>query len=76
MPMYEYACRKCDHRFEKLVKSISSTEKVPCPECGSKQTERAVSVFAVSQGGAKSSTPASASGMCGRCGGPGPCGMN
>jgi len=78
MPMYEYACRKCGHSFEKLVKSMSSTDPIVCPECKSKQTDRKLSVFAVSgEGSSKSSSaPAMPSGGCGRCGGPGPCGMN
>jgi hypothetical protein len=47
---------------------------VACPKCGSNQTARTLSVFAVgSQSSAKSETPP---GMCERCGGPGPCGMN
>lgn len=54
MPIYEYTCRKCEKKFEKLVRSMSSTEKVACPECGSKQTERELSVFAVSAEAARS----------------------
>ncbi len=79
MPMYEYACRKCGHSFEKLVKSMSSTEAVICPECKLKQTDRKLSVFAVSGEGASGKSSGGASGdlpMCGRCGGPGPCAMN
>ncbi len=74
MPMYEYACRKCGHSFEKLVKSMSSSEAIPCPECASKQTDRKFSVFAVGSEGAKSAAAVPAG--CGRCGGPNPCGMN
>jgi putative FmdB family regulatory protein len=74
MPIYEYACKSCEAKFEKLVRSMSSQEKVPCPSCGSTQTARALSVFAVGAEGAKS-VPASAPG-CGRCGGPGPCAMD
>lgn len=54
MPIYEYTCRKCEKKFEKLVRSMSSTEKAVCPECGSKQTDRELSVFAVSAESAKS----------------------
>jgi putative FmdB family regulatory protein len=33
MPLYEYLCKKCGHRFEKIVKfSDKPTKK--CPECG------------------------------------------
>ena len=75
MPIYEYQCKPCGAKFEKLVRSMSSTEAVKCPECGSEETARALSVFAAvsSDGGGKSA--ASDGPMCGRCGGPGPCGM-
>jgi putative FmdB family regulatory protein len=77
MPIYEYACEKCDAKFEKLVRSMSAGEKVECPSCGSKETARAPSVFAVSAAEGKSNAAAAAPapGMCGRCGGPGPCAM-
>ncbi len=74
MPIYEYACKECDHRFEKLVKSAAAADKAACPKCGSGKTSRSFSVFAVGTESGKSSAPAP--GMCGRCGGPGPCGMD
>ena len=73
MPIYEYNCKKCDSKFEKLVKNAASADDVICPECGSKDTAKALSVFAaVAATPVKSST---SKGMCGRCGGPGPCAM-
>ena len=74
MPIYEYACKSCDTKFEKLVRSMSGQERIECPNCGSSETARALSLFAVGAEGAKSS-PAPPPGMCGRCGGPGPCSM-
>jgi putative FmdB family regulatory protein len=74
MPMYEYECRKCKKSFDKLLRSMSASnesEKVECPGCGSKQTQRKLSVVAVGSAAAKSA-PAPQGG-CGRCGGPGPC---
>jgi len=41
MPLYEYACRKCDHNFEALV---LGDESVECPQCRSGQLERLLSV--------------------------------
>jgi putative FmdB family regulatory protein len=41
MPMYEYACRDCEHTFEALV---FNGEKVDCPECHSVKLERLLSV--------------------------------
>jgi putative FmdB family regulatory protein len=33
MPMYEYQCRKCKHRFERIQKFSDPILK-SCPECG------------------------------------------
>lgn len=34
MPLYEYKCVKCGHRFEK-IESVDASAKKKCPECGS-----------------------------------------
>jgi putative FmdB family regulatory protein len=34
MPIYEYKCKKCGHRFEKLHQSYSDARVKKCPECG------------------------------------------
>lgn len=73
MPIYEYSCQ-CGEKFEQLVRSMNGQEKFSCPKCGSDKTSRSLSVFAVGAEGAKSSTSSAMPG-CGRCGGPGPCGM-
>jgi len=41
MPLYEYACQKCDHTFETLV---LGDESIECPECHSARIERLLSV--------------------------------
>ena len=33
MPLYEYQCRKCKHRFERIRK-FSDPALKKCPECG------------------------------------------
>ena len=33
MPLYEYRCTKCGHRFEKIQSFSADPEKV-CPKCG------------------------------------------
>jgi putative FmdB family regulatory protein len=33
MPLYEYQCKKCHHRFEKIQK-FSDAPMKKCPECG------------------------------------------
>lgn len=35
MPLYEYKCVKCGHRFEKIEK-VSASEIKKCPKCGAK----------------------------------------
>jgi putative FmdB family regulatory protein len=45
MPLYEFDCRGCGHRFETLVR----TGDVPaCPSCSSTDLERILSLFGVS----------------------------
>ena len=45
MPLYEYQCKKCQHRFEKIQK-FSDREIKKCPECGG-PVERLLSAPAV-----------------------------
>jgi putative FmdB family regulatory protein len=33
VPLYEYQCTKCSHRFEK-IESVSSSPRKKCPKCG------------------------------------------
>jgi putative FmdB family regulatory protein len=35
VPLYEYECAKCHHRFEKIERVTASTVKT-CPVCGGK----------------------------------------
>jgi putative FmdB family regulatory protein len=77
MPLFEYACRTCNHQFEALVRSNQTPE---CPACHGTSLQRQLSVFAAHTNG--SSTPAAREftpGPCGSCGdprGPGACSMN
>jgi putative FmdB family regulatory protein len=66
MPLYEYQCKKCGHRFEKIQKFSDKPIK-KCPECGG-SVEQVVSAPAVQFKGSgwyvtdyakKSSAPAS-----------------
>ncbi len=45
MPLYEYQCKKCGHRFEKIQKFSDKMVK-KCPECGG-QVEQMISAPAV-----------------------------
>ncbi len=45
MPLYEYQCKKCHHRFEKIQK-FSDKPMKKCPDCGG-PVEQLVSAPAV-----------------------------
>jgi putative FmdB family regulatory protein len=45
MPLYEYECKKCGHRFEKIQK-FSDKMVTKCPECGGR-VEQTISAPAV-----------------------------
>lgn len=60
MPIYEYACPKCNTKFEKLLRSMNDGRGVACPTCGAKNARKVMSAFAV---GAQAQRPAPA---CGR----------
>jgi len=50
VPLYEYQCTKCGHRFEK-IESVSSSPKKKCPKCG-RPAERLASAPAIQFKGA------------------------
>jgi putative FmdB family regulatory protein len=45
MPIYEYACRGCAHKFEQLVRTGDTPA---CPSCKSSDLERLLSSSAIS----------------------------
>ena len=49
MPIYEYACQSCDHRFEELVSSYGTL--VACPQCTSGEVEKLLSTFSAKVAG-------------------------
>ncbi|HLK50993.1 MAG TPA: zinc ribbon domain-containing protein [Bryobacteraceae bacterium] len=46
MPIYEYECRQCGHRFEYLV--LSSTRAAECPACKHKDLTQLISLCSMS----------------------------
>jgi putative FmdB family regulatory protein len=50
VPLYEYQCKQCSHRFEK-IQSFSAPEEKVCPECGG-EVERLISAPAIQFKGA------------------------
>jgi len=73
MPIFEYICRDCHHRFETLV---TGSRAPACPSCRGAALDKQWSVFAVST---TATTPSPQTAGCGTCGdprGPGACQLN
>ena len=62
MPLYEFACKKCGHDFEELVRSQSEADSVRCATCRSRRIVRKFSVFGM--GAARKSSGGSSCGSC------------
>jgi len=62
MPIYKYKCKKCGHKFEKLV---FGQEKIKCPKCKSENLEKLVSAFAT--GKSSKETGSCETGTCPFC---------
>ncbi|WP_456339132.1 FmdB family zinc ribbon protein [Fervidibacter sacchari] len=46
MPIYEFRCDRCGYEFEELVSWRDVEEgRVRCPNCGSKEVRRKLSLF-------------------------------
>jgi putative FmdB family regulatory protein len=76
MPIFEYSCQSCGHRFEHLTRA---GRDAVCPACDSTTLDKQLSTFAVGANGSGSRADLAAPGPCGSCGdprGPGACSMN
>jgi putative FmdB family regulatory protein len=51
MPLYEYRCEDCGHRFEAMRRMSERADAPGCPECGSAATVLALSASAFLGGG-------------------------
>lgn len=72
MPIYEYVCNVCSHRFDKLRPVSRMDDEAPCPICDG-DSERKLSVFAAFTSDDYGSLGSVAgAGGCGGCG-PGGC---
>ncbi len=75
MPLFEYLCEACGHRFEHLVREGVAPS---CPKCHGERLEKQLSVFAVNVPGSGGGSNVPADSPCASCGvpgGPGACGM-
>ena len=62
MPIYEYQCRECDHRFEILQRMGKGSQKLACPNCDRKTHDKQFSIFSGSVAGNVGSANADACG--------------
>ena len=58
MPIFEYRCEPCRHRFEAFL--ATSSETAVCPRCNSTQLQKLMSTFAASVPGGYKATQMSA----------------
>jgi putative FmdB family regulatory protein len=65
MPLYEYRCRDCDHRFEVLQRVGDTGDGLLCPACGAREPARQLSTFAAGSG-----TKGASAAVGGGCGAP------
>lgn len=63
MPLYEYECRACESRFERLV-SLAEADGAVCPSCGATEARRVPSVIGGMTGRMQAPAPPCARGAC------------
>jgi putative FmdB family regulatory protein len=62
MPIFEYECNDCSHKFEFL--QLNKNEKVNCPKCNGEKVNKMFSVFGFSGGAGRASDDHSSSKCC------------
>jgi putative FmdB family regulatory protein len=67
MPIYEYRCKQCGVKFDKLVKLSAQTSDIECPKCGERKAVKSVSLIGTS-GAASGGGSFGASSSCGPIG--------
>ncbi len=66
MPVYEYYCQRCKHRFELLRPSSRMDDPAACPE-GHEGSDRVLSMFAAFTQGDGGESATLAGDACGSC---------
>ena len=67
MPIYEYECRKCGTRFERLIRNATRDVPDKCPKCGAAKPEKVLSAFSVAVAGGHGPSDACESCPSGSC---------
>jgi putative FmdB family regulatory protein len=50
MPIFDFECRKCGHKFD-LIVSNADKDKATCPQCGAANLKQLLSSFSTSKFG-------------------------
>ncbi len=45
MPLYDFECTKCQHKFEVFLKMREDPGALTCPECGAGKPRKLVTAF-------------------------------
>jgi putative FmdB family regulatory protein len=61
VPIYEYQCKECKHKFDALQKVGEDGSDLKCPRCGAINLTKVLSVFSSSDSAGKSSSSCSTS---------------
>lgn len=64
MPLYEYRCEACDHRFEVLQRLGDGADGLSCPSCDAVQLEKMFSTFAAAATQGSTAAPSAGVGCC------------
>ncbi len=57
MPIKEFACTACGHKFEEIL-GINEPNPEVCPKCGKKELKRVLGTFKIAGARSKSAPPA------------------
>ncbi|BCV22832.1 FmdB family zinc ribbon protein [Moorella sp. Hama-1] len=70
MPTYDFKCNDCGHLFSQFA-AIKDRDKVRCPECGGKVSQRFTGFLYARKGdpGASSTGSSCSGGSCSSCSG-------
>ena len=58
MPIFEYTCSNCGHKFEKLILSSRRKRQLQCPQCSSRDVHKDISLFGTAGSGANQASAA------------------
>ena len=68
MPLYDFKCKSCGYKFEKLVFKEEEIKEIKCPKCQSNNIEKLLTTFRIgSSENSESSCPTCPTCSSGTC---------